>query len=325
MKMNGIKLSQHCAHLVETTARGTNASPLVAALSSARVNIQLLNLDAAINQEEYFSCCIDQEDTAKAVLASLKPGHTVQTISVYPHKNRLKILGLLVKLMITDKINFSDLVTTGSMLTFVVAQEKGAPVCDYLARHVELPVSRTPFEQFTNQEDLEFLKKWRQETCATYVEEKIKTYGIGIVPNLDLYTLDTGPDDLVMAAQFLETLEDKTELFHYSSAHMRPGGRLYWHFTVDSSNPAIRRHLISGLTQSRASSLNISTAMAGIFFQGPHFGDRYGIAQQAINILKQADVPVHLAGFTGSSISIIVPDHLAMLAKQALSKVFIEP
>jgi hypothetical protein len=62
-----------------------------------------------------------------------------------------------------------------------------------------------------------------------------------------------------------------------------------------------------------------------IYFQGPHFGDRYGIAAAAFGALHRAAVPVIAAGCTGASIYIVLEPGRADEAAASLSDAFRVP
>jgi len=60
-------------------------------------------------------------------------------------------------------------------------------------------------------------------------------------------------------------------------------------------------------------------------FQGPHFGDRSGIANATLNPLLDKNIPILAAGCTGASVYIVVPENQAEVSKQHLEKVFNTP
>jgi aspartokinase len=75
----------------------------------------------------------------------------------------------------------------------------------------------------------------------------------------------------------------------------------------------------------RPSGLRVDADVELIYFQGPHFGDRYGIADAAFGALFAADVPVLAAACTAASIYIALPKDTAGRACKALSESFVVP
>jgi len=62
-----------------------------------------------------------------------------------------------------------------------------------------------------------------------------------------------------------------------------------------------------------------------VYFHGPHFGDRYGIADTALGTLRRKGLPILAAGCTGASVYIAVPEQRSAEIKQILSDVFDTP
>ena len=59
-----------------------------------------------------------------------------------------------------------------------------------------------------------------------------------------------------------------------------------------------------------------------IHFQGPHFGDRYGILDIALDALSGGGIPVLAAACTGASISLILSEKMAEPARALLEEVY---
>ncbi len=59
-----------------------------------------------------------------------------------------------------------------------------------------------------------------------------------------------------------------------------------------------------------------------VFFQGPHFYERYGIAATALDKLREKKTGLLLAGFSGSMAYLVVPAGTADSAKAALAECF---
>ena len=66
----------------------------------------------------------------------------------------------------------------------------------------------------------------------------------------------------------------------------------------------------------------IETPVDLVYFQGPHFGDRYGIAAAAFGALETQGIQLLAAGCTGASIYIVVPDKRAQAVIRCLSEPF---
>ena len=58
---------------------------------------------------------------------------------------------------------------------------------------------------------------------------------------------------------------------------------------------------------------------------GPHFGDRYGIADSVFRTLTANSVPILAAGCSGSAVYLVLPQGRAQDARQFLSEAFEVP
>ncbi|MCF8051434.1 MAG: hypothetical protein K9L59_09375 [Desulfobacterales bacterium] len=164
------------------------------------------------------------------------------------------------------------------------------------------------------------------ETIAVYWEPKIKTYGIAEKTGLSMVSfyllteeLERGEGRLRRAGSAAGEL---LLVFARPSAqgglrlHLLFEGRPTWHLLEEFSGATGGGH---------PSGLRVDADVELIYFQGPHFGDRYGIADAAFGALLGADIPVLAAACTGASIYIVLPKDTAAAARKALSEKFIVP
>lgn len=157
------------------------------------------------------------------------------------------------------------------------------------------------------------------ETIAIYWEPIIKTYGIEERTGLSLVMIPLGtegsdPD----ALSYLEAAEK------YDNVVIS--------FAPPSSDGGVRLHLIfDGVPPPRTDGLEYPPGMQVeapvelVYFHGPHYGDRYGIADAAIGALADAKVPLRAMACSGASVYIVVPEGFARLAGKALSHAFVVP
>jgi len=62
-----------------------------------------------------------------------------------------------------------------------------------------------------------------------------------------------------------------------------------------------------------------------VYFQGPHFGDRYGIFYSALSILERHQIHVLLAGCSGSAIYLVLPQAGIEKSRPILAEAFEVP
>ena len=86
---------------------------------------------------------------------------------------------------------------------------------------------------------------------------------------------------------------------------------------------------VAHLEGSTAGKLSISITVHQpvdlLFFHGPHFQDRYGIAETAFSALDHSRVRVHAAGCTGTSVYLVADSGQGKLIREMLSDAFTVP
>jgi hypothetical protein len=70
---------------------------------------------------------------------------------------------------------------------------------------------------------------------------------------------------------------------------------------------------------------HLEPAVELVYFQGPHYGDRYGIASAALSALVLQEVPVLAVVCTGASVFLILPLGKGGPARKALARAFVTP
>ncbi len=309
IKINGIRLNKNYIQLTQENIDRQDQVPLHQTMESNRINMVFMTLNT-MGERSFISGTIASKNFRQlAHQDGYREYHRyVSTISIYPHNYRLRLLGYLLSLLGSNKLSFRHMASSNAMLTFVVDQENCKGFLEMLSTSFDLPESHVPFEQDENEELTQFLKKKYPETRATYVEEKIKTYGITLVPDLNLGSYLFSFDQLAKIRQEIPSMEDKENKFFYTTAYM-------------SSPEEICFFLLTGKSLGIVAAHKTCTAEL-LSFHGPHFGDRHSIISRALNCLSQKSIPVLQVDCTGASIGIILPEGMGGGAKQVLMDVF---
>jgi aspartokinase len=59
-----------------------------------------------------------------------------------------------------------------------------------------------------------------------------------------------------------------------------------------------------------------------VYFYGPHFGDRYGIAEAALKVLTESGIRATASACSGSCVYLVLPEGQSEEAVRALSRTF---
>jgi hypothetical protein len=313
IKINGIRLNKNFIQITqkEFDIREQACVPLYQTMESHRINMVLMTLNT-MGSRSFVSGSIASKHFKKMPHqeGDSTSHRNVCTVSIYPHHYRLRLLGGLLSFLGGQKMPFQHMVSSNAMITFVLDQQHCDGFIEMISSNFDLPESHVPFEQEENDELTQFLKKKYPETRATYVEEKIKTYGVTLVSDLTLGMYPLSFDEAVAFGRHLRSLQDKADTFSHVSAHMMSPELIHL-FLVTAASP--------GMPARQTCPVEL------LSFHGPHFGDRHSIISRALNCLVQQSIPVLQTGCTGASISMVLPQGKGAAAKQALMDVFEGP
>jgi hypothetical protein len=312
--INGIRLGPGLVWTGQDSSRSRPLYPVCQALSTQRINLICAGLHREPGHERFSGCV---ESRYREVLARLaeddgtvpRPADVTQ-VSVYPHRHRLLVPVVLMKMLATAGIPFYHLVSSPAVISVIIDIRFQESVIALLETTFDLPASHTPYIQEIDQDISALLKKY-PETRSTYVEEKIKTYGIQLTPGIRMLRMQDDPDRLMQVQQGLMATVGPDARFHLVSMVRISGGRLDALFVLGTTPDNGKRH--------PAEPVDLIT------FHGPHFGDRYRILQAALNCLEIDRVPLVAAACAGASISLVFPAGSGLLAQTALAKGFEAP
>ena len=164
------------------------------------------------------------------------------------------------------------------------------------------------------------------ETIPVYWEPKIKTYGFNRVDNLSLLELvfdskqiadlgigvqklgDLGIRLLLVLAQYLSDKE----------LHIYIIFKRQW-----------EKKIIANVSHAMGvdfdEAMHITSPVGLIYFQGPHFGERYGIAGSAFGALSRKSISILAAGCSASSIYLVLPEERLEESETLLAEAFESP
>jgi aspartokinase len=339
IRINGIRLGSRLNQVIQTSVDG-EASPLVSPLykllAQDRINIVSLGLRTDPSGTSIF-CCHDLSSDCKSdIKKEVAPGSiapqfcivsNVCTVSVYPHNASLNTLGFLIGLFGKYGVSFQQMVSSHAMISFIINRSDQERVLAFLEQEFDLPPTHIPFGQFEN-ENAEFVKKRYPETRATYVEQRIKTYGIKLDAGLEMFKISFNPKDqehLGFCGNGLQQLGRSGKKFYFTASMTQSHDMAHLYCLTESLAFQDRQYFFSQAQADKEFAVCPSVSVDLISFYGPHFGDRFGIFNTAMACLNAAAIPVLLAGCTGASIFMALPDSLGQKALPALAQGFESP
>jgi len=164
------------------------------------------------------------------------------------------------------------------------------------------------------------------ETIAVYWEPVIKTYGFQVKTGLALLRLRLSVEQAAEWSARIQEMESAGDDFLMIAGQTVDGGVLQLNLLFAQETAGSPR---GGPVALSAGDINLSGQIESpvelICFHGPHYGDRYGIADAAFGVLVGHGIDILASGCTGASVYIVVPEHKALTAVGFLSAKFAAP
>jgi len=157
------------------------------------------------------------------------------------------------------------------------------------------------------------------ETIAVYWESRIKTYGFQRIPDLALIEFSCPLSDIkslgeIFSQDYLEILRPKF-IIAQEAVH-----KISFVFCLPNKEGKDFHATLKKI--SRSTPERYIHPVSIIFFHGPHFGDRYGIADTTFSSLSKAGIKIIASGCSSASVFLVLAQHDIDKAEEILSETF---
>ncbi len=161
------------------------------------------------------------------------------------------------------------------------------------------------------------------ETIAVYWESRIRTYGFNLVEGLRLCRIGIAPADMGKWGQALQSMVDHEPAFRLVWAQTGEMESVKFFLLCDDNHwsrvqPFLERHAHLGTIDEMREAEKVDL----LFFQGPHYGDRYGVLDYALAPLSRARVPLLAMACSVATIYLVLPAGQGERAKTILAASF---
>ena len=147
------------------------------------------------------------------------------------------------------------------------------------------------------------------ETIATYWEKQIKIYGVSDRRDLSLLRFTFPSKDTGTLGRAIMETEQVCCRFELVSAQTADRDHSLMNLVSARNQTALLADYLSPLVVARwQTELEIISPVAAIYFHGPHFQDRFGIAHAVEKALAPHDLSMFFCGYAGTSIYLVVPE-----------------
>ncbi len=332
IRLGGIKVFENRAYLCSSCRRGGDTlGSICSTLASGRINLGLLvHMTSGGQNESITGACARNAECFSGFIQWNPPQGECTTeeiegdvcrISVFPHDQRPEVTASLVRVLDVGGIRPHGFASSPSAVTVVVSTPDFDSAMERLFDSFSFPDCGSYREWRTGRRMDEHLLS---EVRCSYSEQIITIYGFASQTGLKLWnvslpvgmTRDFGAflsnlGELGLKLPFLvSNSAPREESIHFSFALMES--------QQVNAEQAFYRHL-------PGRDISCRGPVSVLFLHGPHFGDRYGIANALVSALRDARIPILALSCAVSSISAVIPGNDLNKAIEVLNSRFQTP
>jgi aspartokinase len=310
--LGGFKVLQGMAgfSLVSSEKSGYSPAEICRAIARKRINLSYLSL---IHSPQFWGLyiIIDPVDGPQLTLLieetiGNRTGRSSSkaVVSLFPHKNNPDITGRLFEIFGKKDVMPDSMANSPSAISFVLKE-----------RHLEM-IKKGLFESFTfsayrTPEDWKLAQKGKEqvykEVIASYREQRPKVYGLEYYDSGELFQV-TIPDQHVppLGTAFKGYAQTGLNLIFSSICPSEDKGKV-----LSFCLPGLTKGSKAGSVKESypATGVNRLAPVALFSINGPHFGDRYGIASRLLTSFEENQIDLLCLNSTIASIVGVVPYH----------------
>jgi len=163
------------------------------------------------------------------------------------------------------------------------------------------------------------------ETIAVYWESRVKIYSITEVTNLSMTSILFPPLALEKLGRIVTTLEEPVHRFELVTQDYIDPAHSQLNLFYDRSKQGAADAALGKEADKIKVTVTTTSPVELIYLHGPHFQDRFGIADTVFSALKGDNIQVITTGCAGTTIYIALPRNQADQAAKILRETFIIP
>lgn len=164
------------------------------------------------------------------------------------------------------------------------------------------------------------------ETIAIYWEPVIRIYGIESRENIVFFELTFPVKDLEFHGTNIEKMATTCSDFIMVLLQYINEKSAKLCIAIQSQYAEALHHNLDGLSKKGYKvTIQFLQNVDLVFFHGPHFQDRYGIAETVFKVLDLKTISLRALGCTGTSVYLVVNTGEADIVRKMLSQGFIVP
>jgi aspartokinase len=329
--LGGIKLLKDCCRIA---AFGNEEDELLASIAAGmrenQVNMPFLTHLADDGSGRSITTLTTENafgqpacDFLKPVIkspAALSSCPDTAILSIFPHDQKPAVAGNLLELLARLRIQPFALACSPSGLSVLVSDSNVPDIIDGIFDVFAFASYGSPLDWYAAYRGQEQVLK---EIISSYQEKIVKAFYIMQQTGLDLWSARVGDEHLLDFAEALKTLDGMDVKMPLVTGHRLSDSG--WLFAC--CFPREKRDTLADLFGSHSTPpLAVRSGSVGVcYIHGPHFIDRYGIADALVTCLRRGAVKLVALSCTLSSISFMVEAGAIDAAVKALEPGFQVP
>jgi aspartokinase len=242
-------------------------------------------------------------------------------LSIFPHKRNPEITGSLLEALDQNDLELEGFANSPSAISIVLEEKHLAQASHALFEPFRFSAYRTPTDWKLAQKGKEQLYK---EVVATYQEQRPKVYGLEYHEGQELLYFEVGKADLCNVGKGLKAVAQSGIYLPFltkSPNNKKGKASLVMCLPYRSGQPALDTFKEIGAHIDTETTRDVTV----FSMNGPHFGDRYGIAFELLSALHEKDIPLLGLNCTIASITGVVSSPQFISTIQAIQGCFDVP
>ena len=313
IRVGGIKVVENRAYLYSSCGRGADLlGSICSILAASRITMGLLTHVAdngfgesitaasALNALRFSGYILDVVGSGQCKTAEIQSD--ISRISIFPHAQRPEITASLITILSVAAIKPYGFASSPSAVTVVISSSDFEIVMERLFESFAFPACAS-YSQW--QADCRMDERQLSEVKCSYSEQIIGIYSFTRQTGLDLWNVCLPIEYMSGFGAFLSELGELGFKLPFLISNWDPGATgMQFSFALgedrrERAGQALDKHLPGrdGFCRGPVSAL---------FLHGPHFGDRYGIADAFVTGLRNGGIPILALSCAVSSISAVI-------------------
>lgn len=336
MMLGGIKFSEPQTRVAFAADGGEPAGARVlGTLAANNINLTQLFMGGPPVFDGDF--CIEERDhrLVSLLLASSSspmddgmtaPG-TVGSVTIFPHRSDPRVVFAALSRLAQVNLPIYSAYTSLSALCITTDYRLMDAVAESLLRIFVLPAGHSPFRYEPSEFDAQVAgaQGRKVETAARYRESVIKIYGSHLQTGVRSLSLSFPAATLSRVASRLAEAESMGSFVMVALTSCRPQRYALQLLVAPPEAGSFSTEVVNELARIPGVEVVEQSVLEVLYFHGPHFQDRHGVANTVVTTLAGDEVGFICLNCSGTSIYLVTSEGVGCLAGRALAKVFVVP